>query len=188
AFYALQGGLLTYDDLAAFQVQVEEPVRARFREYEVFTCGPWCQGPVLAQVLTLLEPYDLAALGHNSPDYVHMLTEALQLVFDACSRRRSLWSSPPASATTSTRNSSTCPCAACSRNRMPTRAGSSSIPPARRPGCRRPAPRGASMARRPPGATSPRRSPRGWRRSTRRTCAPSTGAAISSPPRRAMAA
>ena len=81
AFYASEGGLLTYDDLAAFNVQVEEPVRARFHEYEVFTCGPWCQGPVLAQVLTLLEPYDLAALGHNSPAYVHLLTEALKLVF-----------------------------------------------------------------------------------------------------------
>ena len=80
-FYASEGGLLTYEDLAAFHVQVEEPVRARFREYEVFTCGPWCQGPVLAQVLTLLEPYDLAALGHNSPAYVHLLTEALKLVF-----------------------------------------------------------------------------------------------------------
>jgi len=81
AFYASQGGLLTYEDLAAFRVQVEEPVRARFHEYEVFTCGPWCQGPVLAQVLTLLEPYDLAALGHNSPAYVHLITEALKLVF-----------------------------------------------------------------------------------------------------------
>ena len=77
----MQGGLLTYDDLAAFHVQVQEPVRARFHEYEIFTCGPWCQGPVLAQVLTLLEPYDLAALGHNSPAYVHLITEALKLVF-----------------------------------------------------------------------------------------------------------
>ena len=81
AFYASAGGLLTYDDLAGFNVKVEEPVRARFHEYEVFTCGPWCQGPVLAQVLKLLEPYDLAALGHNSPAYVHLLTEALKLVF-----------------------------------------------------------------------------------------------------------
>jgi gamma-glutamyltranspeptidase/glutathione hydrolase len=81
AFYAAEGGLLTYDDLAGFHVQVEAPVRARFREYEMFTCGPWCQGPVLAQVLSLLEPYDLAALGHNSPAYVHLLTEALKLVF-----------------------------------------------------------------------------------------------------------
>src|SRR5262245_14472045 len=81
AFYAAEGGLLTYDDLAAFRVQVEEPVRARFREYEIYTCGPWCQGRTLAQALTLLAPWDLQALGHNSPDYVHVVTEALKLVF-----------------------------------------------------------------------------------------------------------
>jgi gamma-glutamyltranspeptidase/glutathione hydrolase len=81
AFYQAQGGLLTYDDLAAFRVQTEEPVRASFREYDIYTCGPWCQGPVLAQVLTLLEGYDLQALGHNSPAYVHLLTEALKLAF-----------------------------------------------------------------------------------------------------------
>src|SRR5262249_30542974 len=49
-FYRSSGGLLSYEDLAAFRVQTEEPVRARFGEYEIFTCGPWCQGPVLAQV------------------------------------------------------------------------------------------------------------------------------------------
>jgi len=81
AFYESQGGLLTYDDLAAFHVQIEEPVKVSFREYEMYTCGPWCQGPVLAQVLALLEGYDLEALGHNSPAYVHLLTEALKLTF-----------------------------------------------------------------------------------------------------------
>ena len=81
AFYRAEGGLLTYDDLAAFRVQIEEPVRARFHEYEMYTCGPWCQGPVLAQALTLLEAHDLAAFGHNSPAYVHLLTETLKLVF-----------------------------------------------------------------------------------------------------------
>jgi gamma-glutamyltranspeptidase/glutathione hydrolase len=81
AFYESQGGLLTYEDLAAFHVQIEEPVRVNFREYDLFTCGPWCQGPVLAQVLTLLAAYDLGALGHNTPAYVHVLTEALKLAF-----------------------------------------------------------------------------------------------------------
>ncbi|MEE9145822.1 MAG: gamma-glutamyltransferase family protein [Candidatus Tectomicrobia bacterium] len=81
AFYQSQGGLLTYEDLAAFHVQIEEPVRLSFRQYDIYTCGPWCQGPVLAQVLSLLEGYDLEALGHNSPAYVHLLTEALKLVF-----------------------------------------------------------------------------------------------------------
>jgi gamma-glutamyltranspeptidase/glutathione hydrolase len=81
AFYQSQDGLLTYEDLAAFHVQIEAPVRVSFREYEIYTCGPWCQGPVLAQVLALLEGYDLKALGHNSPAYVHLLTEALKLAF-----------------------------------------------------------------------------------------------------------
>lgn len=81
AFYQVEGGLLTYDDLAAFRVQIEEPVRASFGEYDIYTCGPWCQGPVLAQAVTLLAGYDLAALGHNSPAYVHLLTEALKLTF-----------------------------------------------------------------------------------------------------------
>jgi gamma-glutamyltranspeptidase/glutathione hydrolase len=81
AFYASQGGLLTYEDLASFRVQLEGPVRASFREYDIYTCGPWCQGPALAQVVTLLEGYDLEALGHNSTAYVHLLTEALKLVF-----------------------------------------------------------------------------------------------------------
>jgi gamma-glutamyltranspeptidase/glutathione hydrolase len=81
AFYAAEGGLLTYDDLAAFQVQMEDPVRVSFREYDIYTCGPWCQGPVLAQVLALLDAYDLEALGHNSPAYVHLITEALKLTF-----------------------------------------------------------------------------------------------------------
>src|SRR5262249_9420200 len=59
AFYRAEGGLLTYDDLAAFRAQVEAPVSVRFHEYEIFTCGPWCQGPALAQALSLLEGYDL---------------------------------------------------------------------------------------------------------------------------------
>jgi gamma-glutamyltranspeptidase/glutathione hydrolase len=81
AFYKAQGGLLTYEDLEAFHVQIEAPVQGRFREYDIYTCGPWCQGPVLAQVLAILEGDDLQALGHNSPAYVHLLTEALKLAF-----------------------------------------------------------------------------------------------------------
>jgi gamma-glutamyltranspeptidase / glutathione hydrolase len=56
-------------------------VRVSFHEYDIYTCGPWCQGPALAQVLSLLAGYDLQALGHNSPAYVHLLTEALKLTF-----------------------------------------------------------------------------------------------------------
>ena len=74
-----QGGLLTLDDLKEFSVKVEPPEVGRFREYEVYTCGPWCQGPVVAQTLQMLADDDLAGLGHNSTDYAHLVSQALNL-------------------------------------------------------------------------------------------------------------
>ncbi len=71
AFMKEQGGLLSAEDLADYHSPVGPPERRRFGDLEVFTCGAWCQGPVLLQTLALLEGTDLAALGHNSADYVH---------------------------------------------------------------------------------------------------------------------
>ena len=76
-----QGGLLTLEDIRDFSVKVEEPEVGRFRDYSVYTCGAWCQGPVLAETLQILEDDDLAGLGHNSPDYIHLLSQALNLAF-----------------------------------------------------------------------------------------------------------
>jgi gamma-glutamyltranspeptidase/glutathione hydrolase len=76
-----QGGLLTLKDLGDFAVKTEAPEVGRFGDYEINTCGPWCQGPVVAQTLQMLEDDDLASLGHNSPDYVHLISQALNLAF-----------------------------------------------------------------------------------------------------------
>jgi gamma-glutamyltranspeptidase/glutathione hydrolase len=75
------GGLLALDDLAAFTTRIEEPVTADYRGVTVHKCGPWSQGPVYLQQLRLLEGFDLAAMGHNSADYVHTLIEAAKLAF-----------------------------------------------------------------------------------------------------------
>jgi gamma-glutamyltranspeptidase/glutathione hydrolase len=80
-FHRENGGLLTAEDLATFQVGVEPPVRTTFGDIEVYACGPWCQGPVLLQALNLLERYDLRTHSHNSPRYIHTVTEALKLAF-----------------------------------------------------------------------------------------------------------
>ena len=79
AFYIERGGFLRRADLAAHRTTIEEPVSAEYRGYTVYKCGPWTQGPYLCQALRLLEGFDLKAMGHNSADYVHVVTEALKL-------------------------------------------------------------------------------------------------------------
>ena len=75
------GGWLTMADLAGYESAWEEPVLARLGEVELYTCGAWCQGPVLAQMAGLLDGVELAALGHNSAPYIHFVTEAMKLCF-----------------------------------------------------------------------------------------------------------
>jgi gamma-glutamyltranspeptidase / glutathione hydrolase len=74
-------GLLAYEDLAAYHAQAEEPVTYQYRGLDVHKCGPWCQGPVFLQQLALLQGFDLAALGHNSLDAIHLIVEAAKLAF-----------------------------------------------------------------------------------------------------------
>ena len=81
AFMREEGGLLSAEDLAEYRSPVGPPERRRFGDLEVFTCGAWCQGPVLLQALALLEGTNLAGLGPNSADYIHHVTEALKLAF-----------------------------------------------------------------------------------------------------------
>lgn len=81
AFSKANGGLLRYDDLAAFRLQLEEPVSTTYRGYQVYKPGFWSQGPSLLESLNVLEGYDLRALGHNSAEYVHRIVEALKLSY-----------------------------------------------------------------------------------------------------------
>ncbi len=73
------GALLRYSDLATHVTRVEEPAQADYRGYTVLKCGFWTQGPSLLQSLQLLEGYDLKKMGHNQPDTIHVMAEALKL-------------------------------------------------------------------------------------------------------------
>jgi gamma-glutamyltranspeptidase/glutathione hydrolase len=75
------GGLLAADDLARWHARVGAPVKSDYRGYEVYKAGFWTQGPALVEELNILEGYDLKAMGHNSADYIHTVTEALKLGF-----------------------------------------------------------------------------------------------------------
>ena len=52
-----------------------------YRGYEIYKPGFWTQGPVMIEALNLLEGYDLKAMGHNSPQYLHTVVEAVKLAF-----------------------------------------------------------------------------------------------------------
>jgi gamma-glutamyltranspeptidase/glutathione hydrolase len=80
-FHRAQGGPLALEDLADFSVEVAPALTTTFGRHEVAACGFWCQGPVLLQMLNLLEGVDLAALGHNSAAYVHRLVETIKIAF-----------------------------------------------------------------------------------------------------------
>src|SRR5688572_15754060 len=80
-YHAEHGGWLTARDLEGYRSEIERPLSTRFGDVEVLSCGPWCQGPVLLQMLSLLAADDLAALGHNSPAYVHLVAEVMKLCF-----------------------------------------------------------------------------------------------------------
>ena len=80
-FHRKEDGPLTAEDLAAFEVEVSQALRGRFRDYEMAVCGFWCQGPVFLQMLHMLDGVDLERLGHNSPAYLHRLIETMKLAF-----------------------------------------------------------------------------------------------------------
>ena len=80
-YHAREGGLMTVEDLGEFSVEIAPALKTSFGEYEVASCGFWCQGPVLLQMLNLIESYDWRALGHNTPRALHILVEAMKLAF-----------------------------------------------------------------------------------------------------------
>ena len=85
SYHAQNGGLLTMEDMAEYASAFEAPVKRSYKGFgdpiDVYTCGPWCQGPVLLEMLSIIEGVELKEMGHNSGDYVHFLTESMKLAF-----------------------------------------------------------------------------------------------------------
>jgi gamma-glutamyltranspeptidase/glutathione hydrolase len=73
------GGWLAEADLAEFEARIEPPCRTQFHGLDMYGCGAWSQGPMLLEALNILDGFDLRALGHNTPGYIHAITEALKL-------------------------------------------------------------------------------------------------------------
>ena len=75
------GGLITRDDLANWQVKIEEPRHVNYRGVDVYKLDVWTQGPAMLQALNILENFDLKAMGYNSSRYLHTLYQAMNLSF-----------------------------------------------------------------------------------------------------------
>jgi gamma-glutamyltranspeptidase / glutathione hydrolase len=73
------GGWLTMDDLADIQLRWMEPLAIEYRGNTVMTMPPECSGIQYLQSMKILEAFDLAALGHNTAEYVHLLLETIKL-------------------------------------------------------------------------------------------------------------
>ena len=78
---AANGSFVTAQDLSEYQIREEAPVVVQYRGYTVQTSQPPHGGPTLAAILKILEGYDLRALRHNSPDYIHLVSVAMKAAF-----------------------------------------------------------------------------------------------------------
>jgi gamma-glutamyltranspeptidase/glutathione hydrolase len=74
-----RGGLVSLADLAGFRPAISAPIRVPYRGYEVAVAEPPAGGVVVAEMLRILERFDLAGLGHNTPDYIRVVAEAMKI-------------------------------------------------------------------------------------------------------------
>jgi gamma-glutamyltranspeptidase/glutathione hydrolase len=65
------------EDLASWRVEIEEPVRTSYKGIDVYKLTTWTQGPVLLQMLNMLETLDVASLGYNSAGYIHTMYQVM---------------------------------------------------------------------------------------------------------------
>jgi gamma-glutamyltranspeptidase / glutathione hydrolase len=73
------GGLLTAADLAGFRARVHAPLQINYRGRRIATPPPPAGGIVVAEMLRILERFDLTAFGHNSPEYIRIVAEAMKI-------------------------------------------------------------------------------------------------------------
>jgi gamma-glutamyltranspeptidase/glutathione hydrolase len=81
AFNEANGGLIRLGDMEKTHAEMDEPRTTSYRGYVVNKPGFFTQGPVMIEALNILEGYDLKAMGHNTPEYLHTVIEAVKLAF-----------------------------------------------------------------------------------------------------------
>lgn len=76
------GGILAVEDFRQYQARLREPLRTTYRGFEILGFPPPSSGGVhVAQILNILERFDLKSMGENSADFIHVVAEAMKLAF-----------------------------------------------------------------------------------------------------------
>ncbi|MDX1395667.1 MAG: gamma-glutamyltransferase [Gemmatimonadota bacterium] len=75
------GGYLTIEDMEAMEVRWVDPISIDYRGWTIWELPPAGQGVAALQMMKMLEGHDVGSLGHNSPEYLHLLIEAKKLAF-----------------------------------------------------------------------------------------------------------
>lgn len=79
---ASYGGVLSMEDLASYEPAIREPVKGTYRGYQIVSCPPASSGGThIVEVLNILENYDMASLGVNTAESMHLWSEALKACF-----------------------------------------------------------------------------------------------------------
>ena len=78
-FYDDNGGVLSTEDLAGYEAKWVTPISTTYRGYTFYTQPPSSSAIAVLEQLNMLEAYDLKALGHNSPEYLHLIGEVIRL-------------------------------------------------------------------------------------------------------------
>jgi gamma-glutamyltranspeptidase/glutathione hydrolase len=74
------GGVLTMEDMANYQVSIRPVISTTYRGYKVVTTSPESGGIGVLEALNIAELYDVAAMGHNSADSLHMWAEIFKIM------------------------------------------------------------------------------------------------------------
>ena len=82
SFIKSQGGYLELEDLKNYKAEWIEPVSTNYRGYDVWELPPNGQGIAALQILNILENFNLQELSYDSPEYIHLFTEAKKLAFE----------------------------------------------------------------------------------------------------------
>ncbi len=76
------GGNMTMGDLKNYKVKISDPAYGTYRGYHIYSTPPASSGGThIVQLLNILENFPIRSMKHNSPQYLHTLSEAMKLVF-----------------------------------------------------------------------------------------------------------